>query len=74
MGQLLHGCARTTEAVRRAIQHSQASLSKLASQYGINPKTVVVERNLRIVDRGKFILEALEDGDQIEIIRLVGGG
>jgi transposase-like protein len=26
--------------VRRAIQHSQASLSQLASQYGINPKTV----------------------------------
>ena len=40
MGQVLHGCARTTEAVPRAIQHSQASLSQLASQYGINPKTV----------------------------------
>ena len=41
MGQLLHGCARTTEAVRRAIQHSQTSLNVLAAQYGINPKTVV---------------------------------
>jgi transposase-like protein len=40
MGQVLHGYARTTEAVRRAIQHSQASLNALASQYGINPKTV----------------------------------
>jgi len=40
MGQVLHGCARTTEAVRRAIQHSQASLNVLADQYGINPKTV----------------------------------
>jgi len=40
MGQILHGCARTTEAVRRAIQHSQASLNVLAGQYGINPKTV----------------------------------
>jgi transposase-like protein len=40
MGQVLHGCARTTEAVRRAIQHSQASLNALASQYGLNPKTV----------------------------------
>ena len=40
MGQVLHGCARRTEAVRRAIQHSQAGLIKLASQYGINPKTV----------------------------------
>jgi transposase-like protein len=40
MGQVLHGCARTTEAVRRAIQHSQKSLNDLAEQYGINPKTV----------------------------------
>ena len=40
MGQVLHGCARTTEAVRRAIQHSQTSLNALAAQYGINPKTV----------------------------------
>ena len=40
MGQILHGCARTTAAVRRAIQHSQESLLKLSKRYGINPKTV----------------------------------
>ena len=40
MGQILHGCARTTEAVRRAIQNSQESLKIMATRYGINPKTV----------------------------------
>ncbi len=40
MGQVLHGCATTTEAVRRAIQNSQESLRTLAKRYGINPKTV----------------------------------
>jgi transposase InsO family protein len=40
MGQVLHGCATTTEAVRRAIQHSQESLRQLARRYGINQKTV----------------------------------
>jgi len=40
MGQVLHGCATTTEAVCRAIQHSQESLMVLATRYGINPKTV----------------------------------
>jgi transposase InsO family protein len=40
MGQVLHGCATTTEAVRRAIQHSQESLRALSSRYGINQKTV----------------------------------
>jgi transposase InsO family protein len=39
MGQVLHGSATTTAAVRRAIQHSQASLRTLASRFGINPKT-----------------------------------
>ena len=40
MGQVLHGSATTTEAVRRAIQHSQESLRALSRRYGINPKTV----------------------------------
>src|SRR5260221_8533382 len=40
MGQILHGSATTTEAIRRAIQHSQESLRALAQRYGVNPKTV----------------------------------
>jgi hypothetical protein len=40
MGQVLHGSATTTEAIRRAIQHSQESLRCLAKRYGINQKTV----------------------------------
>jgi DNA-binding transcriptional regulator YiaG len=40
MGQVLHGSATTTEAVRRAIQNSQESLRALSARYGINQKTV----------------------------------
>jgi transposase InsO family protein len=40
MGQLLHGCAATTHAVRAAIQRSQASIAELSRTYGLNPKTV----------------------------------
>src|SRR6202158_4846664 len=40
MGQILHGSATTTEAVRRAIQNSKAGLRELAGRYGINQKTV----------------------------------
>ena len=45
MGQVLHGSATTTEAVRRAIQHSQESLRALAKRHGINPKTVAKWRS-----------------------------
>ena len=40
MGQILHGSATTTEAIRRAIQNSEESLRALAGRYGINQKTV----------------------------------
>lgn len=40
MGQVLHGSATTTEAIRRAIQSSQESLRALSKRYGINQKTV----------------------------------
>src|ERR1700745_2332363 len=40
MGQVLHGSATTTAAIRRAIHHSQESLRTLAERYGINQKTV----------------------------------
>ena len=51
MGQVLHGSATTTEAIRRAIQHSQASLRTLAKRYGINQKTVAKwKRRTSVVD------------------------
>lgn len=40
MGQVLHGSATTTEAVRRAIQVSEASVRTLARRYSISPTTV----------------------------------
>ncbi len=40
MGQVRHGSATTTHAVRAAIQRSQASLSTLGRELGINPKTL----------------------------------
>lgn len=40
MGQVLHGSATTTEAIRRAIQNSQESLRALSRRYGVNQKTV----------------------------------
>ena len=40
MGQILHGSATTTHAVRAAIQRSKASIQALSERYGVNPKTV----------------------------------
>ena len=53
MGQVLHGSARTTAAIRRAIQDSQESLRVLALRHGINPKTVAKWRKRKIVEDRK---------------------
>ena len=50
MGQILHGSATTTHAVRAAIQRSQASAAELSRTYGINPKTVLKWRKRATVE------------------------
>lgn len=40
MGQILHGSATTTHAIRAAIQRSKSPLKDLAAQHDLNQKTV----------------------------------
>ena len=40
MGHILHGSAKTTPAVRAAIQRSTATITVLAEKYDLNPKTI----------------------------------
>jgi sulfur carrier protein len=53
---------------------SSVTVLALVEGLGIRPVTVVVERNLKIVARERMAEEMVEDGDSVEIIRLVGGG
>ena len=53
---------------------SPVTVLALIESLGIRPGTVVVERNLKIVPRERIAEEMVEDGDSLEIIRLVGGG
>ncbi|SFS90800.1 hypothetical protein SAMN05192570_0208 [Brevundimonas viscosa] len=49
MGQVLHGSATTTHAVRAAIQRSKAPLKELAARHGLNHKTVAKWRKRAFV-------------------------
>jgi hypothetical protein len=49
MGQILHGSATTTHAVRAAIQRSKAPLKELAERHGLNQKTVAKWRKRAFV-------------------------
>ena len=49
MGQTLHGSAKTTHAVRAAIQRSKASIQELSGRFDLNPKTVAKWRKRNFV-------------------------
>lgn len=50
------------------------TIIELLHSLGINPQSVVVERNLKIIPHSKMEQEPVQDADTIEIIRLVSGG
>ena len=50
------------------------SLADLASELGLVPEKVAVERNLEVVPRSTLAEVQVEDGDDIEIVHFVGGG
>ncbi|MFZ5801812.1 MAG: sulfur carrier protein ThiS [Candidatus Omnitrophota bacterium] len=50
------------------------TVKALLDSLNVNPYTVVVERNETVVRRAEIDKTAIVEGDQIEIVRFVGGG
>lgn len=51
-----------------------ATAAELLRHLGIDPRTVIVELNRRIVRRLQLNDTALADGDAVELVHFVGGG
>ena len=51
-----------------------ATLLDLLEHLGLDPRTVVVERNREIVRRPRLGETELAEGDAIELVHFVGGG
>ena len=50
------------------------SVADLVREIGFDPLRVAVERNLEVVPRSTLGDVRVEDGDDYEIVRFVGGG
>lgn len=51
-----------------------ATVADLLRQLGLDPRTVVVELNRKIVRRLQLNDTALAEGDAVELVHFVGGG
>lgn len=54
--------------------HAGMTIADLATELGLEPTRVAVERNLEVVPRSTLAVTPIEDGDDYEIVTFVGGG
>ncbi len=50
------------------------TVADLLAEYKLDHVRVAVERNGRVVPRDQFDRVAVQDGDSLEVVTLVGGG
>ena len=56
------------------LDHKSALLSKALDSMGYKPNTIVVELNNLIINSLNWEKVKLKDGDNLEIVSIVGGG
>jgi sulfur carrier protein len=54
--------------------NNTTTLDSLLRELHLAPDTVVAEVNKKIIDHDQYDTLSLADGDQVELIRFVGGG
>ena len=59
---------------RRVELDGPTSLLDYLEKLGVSPRAVAVERNGVIIERSSYSDAKLEEGDVVEIVRMVGGG
>ena len=59
---------------RRVELDNPIGLLAYLDMLGVSPRAVAVEHNGVIIDRSRYVDARLEDGDVVEIVRMVGGG
>lgn len=52
----------------------QLTVVELIEHYKLNPKTVVIELNGDILEKGRYSETQVNDKDSIEMVVFVGGG
>jgi len=59
---------------RRVELEGPTSVLAYLEKLGVSPRSVAVEHNGVILDRSAYAESRLDEGDVVEIVRMVGGG
>jgi len=53
---------------------SAGTLAELIVELGLEKRMIAIERNLEVVPKSQYHVTALQDGDRIELVHMIGGG
>lgn len=56
------------------LEQEKINVGRYLKEKGIQPEIVAVEVNLNIIDKAKYAETFLREGDEVEIVKMVGGG
>ena len=59
---------------RRTGEGTEMALLAFLAASDVNPKLVAVAINGEVISKGRFADAVVREGDEIEIVRMVGGG
>jgi len=51
-----------------------ATLAELVSELDLEQRMIAIERNLEVVPKSQYDITALQEGDRIELVHMIGGG
>lgn len=55
-------------------QVTAANIAELLDELGMENRMIAIERNLEVVPKSRYSKTALNDGDRIEVVHMIGGG
>ena len=58
----------------RAEVNGLTTVAELASHYGLQPNSVLIEHNATALHRREWTERKLSEGDRVEFVRVVAGG
>lgn len=53
---------------------SATTVAELVVELGLEKRMLAVERNLEVVPKSQYADTALEEGDRLEVVHMIGGG
>ena len=54
--------------------YPSATVSQFINTLKINQKNVIVELNREVIEKQNYSNKTLKEGDEVELIRFIGGG